>query len=200
MKTCTSCEETKPESQFSKKGDYLQSMCRPCDSKAKKIYYRSKEGLIIRIYNTQKNSSKIRGHEMPPYSRLALRGWLNNQELFHTLFDNWVNSGFLKDLRPSCDRTDDNLGYNLKRLVVVTWKENKDKGHGDMRAGKLVHGVNPQKPVIGTNVKTEESKEYPSSNEAARQTGAKQANISACCLKKPKYKTAGGFTWKFKEQ
>lgn len=39
---------------------------------------------------------------------------------------------------------------------------------------------------------------YPSAKEAERQTGVWQSTISACCLGKPHYNTAGGFIWKFK--
>ena len=39
--------------------------------------------------------------------------------------------------------------------------------------------------------------EYPSYNEAERQTGIHHAHISSCC--RGKRKTAGGFIWKNKE-
>lgn len=38
--------------------------------------------------------------------------------------------------------------------------------------------------------------EYPSIMEASRQTGCNQSSICQCC--KGKYKTAGGFIWKYK--
>lgn len=38
---------------------------------------------------------------------------------------------------------------------------------------------------------------YPSTKEAARQTEFNRSNISACCNKKPKYKTAYGFIWSY---
>lgn len=41
---------------------------------------------------------------------------------------------------------------------------------------------------------------YGSSKEAARLTGLKQANISACCLGKKYFKTAGGYIWKYAEE
>lgn len=37
---------------------------------------------------------------------------------------------------------------------------------------------------------------YPSIREAARQTNIPNAHISACCLNKPHYKTAGGYHWR----
>lgn len=38
---------------------------------------------------------------------------------------------------------------------------------------------------------------YPSLKNASKLTGIKSSNISACCLNKPKYKTAGGYIWKY---
>lgn len=40
--------------------------------------------------------------------------------------------------------------------------------------------------------------EFKSTSEAARQLGFKQSNICACCNNKPKYKTAYGFIWRYK--
>ena len=42
--------------------------------------------------------------------------------------------------------------------------------------------------------------EYPSIAEASRQTGIHHSQISKCCQNKPKYKTAGGYIWKYKEK
>lgn len=38
---------------------------------------------------------------------------------------------------------------------------------------------------------------YCSTQEASRVTGVKQSNISACCLNRPHFKTAGGYIWSF---
>lgn len=38
---------------------------------------------------------------------------------------------------------------------------------------------------------------YPSANEAARQTGVNQGNISKCCLRKPNYNFVGGYKWAY---
>lgn len=41
---------------------------------------------------------------------------------------------------------------------------------------------------------------FVSIREASNKTGVNRRGISWCCLNKPKYKTAGGFKWKFKEE
>ena len=54
-------------------------------------------------------------------------------------------------------------------------------------------------PIIGINVKTGERVEFESAREAERKTGAGHTKIMKCCNKEPKYKTAGGYYWYFKE-
>lgn len=41
---------------------------------------------------------------------------------------------------------------------------------------------------------------YPSAAEAMRQTGISNVSIGACCNKKPKHLTAGGYQWKFLQE
>ena len=54
------------------------------------------------------------------------------------------------------------------------------------------HGVNG---IIQYSKDGELIAEYPSTHEASRQTGCNQSNICQCC--KGKYKTAGGYIWKY---
>ena len=54
--------------------------------------------------------------------------------------------------------------------------------------------------VVAVNVKTGEKFEYESAREAERITGIGHSKIMNCCKKVPKYKTAGGFYWNFKEE
>ena len=55
----------------------------------------------------------------------------------------------------------------------------------------------PIKAVLQFSKNGEFIAEYPSTHEAERQTGCYQTNICKCC--KGKYKSAGGFIWKYKE-
>ncbi len=51
--------------------------------------------------------------------------WALKQNKFHKLYKRWKNSGYKTEIAPSFDRLDDNKGYALKRLQIVTWKENR---------------------------------------------------------------------------
>ena len=134
---------------------------------------------------------------MPTYSKKELSMWLLNDWLFDFLFTNWVNCGFIKSMKPSLDRLDDSSGYSFHNVQIMTWGENKAKGHRDMRSGKIIATFRPQKAVLQLNKGAKLIKDYVSANEASRLTGVNVNGISATCL--GKRKTSGGYIWKFND-
>ncbi len=199
MKKCSKCNITKELSEFrksAKSSDFLQSSCRVCENIDGDNYRKTKNGLVSVIYGNQKLSSIRRGHALPTYSNIELREWLLSQKKFHVLYDNWKRLDYQKMYSPSVDRKDDNIGYTLSNVQLMTWGENKAKGHRDMRSGKLTHGSKPQKPVIQYIKNGKTVKEFVSVKEAGRSTNISPQNISKCCLLKRKF--AGGFMWRFK--
>ena len=92
-----------------------------------KAYKRTIDGLISRIYYSQKGSSKRREHNPPTYSKEQLHVWMTSQVNFNNLYINWVASGYKKDLVPSVDRLDDYKGYSFDNIQLMTWRENLDK-------------------------------------------------------------------------
>ena len=193
---CTKCGEVKPVSEFYKRktgrlGIYNE--CKICYNKKCEKYRHTKDGVITELYSDQRSSSKKRGDEPPTYTRDELSKWCFGQEIFHRLYDNWKSNGFDPNLKPSCDRTNDYKGYSLDRLQLMTWDENKTKGHSDRRNG-INNKVN--KAVIGIHKKTGEKIEFHSKIEAHRQTGINRWHISTCCSEKTR--TAGGYYWKLK--
>ena len=69
---------------------------------------------------------------------------------------------------PSVDRIDDNIGYTISNIQLMTWGENDKKAHDDMRDGKLIGG-NKNKPVLQFTKDGKFIAEYISQNEASRQ-------------------------------
>jgi len=195
-KICTKCYQIKLLNEFSKqKGckNGVRPNCKICDKRRVKEYSQTKNGLITTIYGSQIRSSKKRNHPIPTYSKQELKEWLFNQKLFHELYDKWKSSGYIKNLIPSCDRTDDYKGYSLERLQLTTWKENNKRGHDNIK-----NGINnlQSKPVVSVNKYTGEKTEYHSIKHSSRETGIWDSSISKCCLGKQKY--AGKFYWSFK--
>lgn len=117
---------------------------------------------------------------------------MNSQINFDALYLNWINSGYDKWKKPSCDRIDDYKGYSFDNIRLVTWQDNKDKTHEDMK-----NGINNKQSqsVLQFNLNGEYISKYHSQCNAERITGASQSGISACC--NGLNETAGGFKWSY---
>lgn len=66
-----------------------------------------------------------------------------------------------------------------------------------IRKGKQINRKDQSKPVSQYTTGGDFIATYQSIREAERKTNIDNAQISACCLNKPKHKTAGGFVWKY---
>ena len=83
----------------------------------------------------------------------------------------------------------------LENLSLVTHKENINWGTCRKRAGEK-----HRKAVIQYNLEGKKLESWESASAAADALEIDVAQISACCLGKPHYNTAGGFIWKYKEK
>lgn len=208
MKKCNECNQLKTLSEFHRdksKKDNHHHICKTCRNLKALIYRRSKKGLITQIYSDQKKNSKKRNHAYPNYTMHELRQWIFNQKIFIKLYNNWVNSGYIIDLVPSCDRLDDYKPYTLDNLRLVTFKENRESYYQDAK-----NGINTKrcKPVIQYSLDGIYIKEYYSIIQASRDNNIKDTHIINCCKGIPKIdgkgyfyipKTAGGFIWRYKD-
>ena len=191
------CGKTKLIIEFSinrARPDGRNDVCKSCKIIIFDKYRRTKEGLVTKIYGTQKASSIRRCHHMPSYTRKELEVWIFSLPLFHKLYDEWVDSGYKKMLVPSVDRKDDDMGYTMGNIQLMTWQENKDKAFADMRSGKMIVSSNPQIAVHKYSLDGVYIESYCSSSEAGRSIGVNHGHISAACL--GNRKTAYGFKWK----
>ena len=195
-KKCSRCGIEKPVEEFCKsKGskDGRQYYCKECANQTNKEYFHSKKGLISKIYKSQKQHSRRRGHPLPTYSHQELQEWLYSQKKFHELCDNWKASGYKTALVPSCDRLDDYKPYTLDNLQIMTWQENMAKGHRDRIDGKN----NKQNvPILQFTKDGKFVKEFYSRHQASRETGVDRVSIIYAAS--GKYQSAGGFIWRNK--
>lgn len=193
---CATCKIEKHKKEFNKRTDRKKgicSSCKKCTAEKKRNYRKTIDGLISRIYENQILHSKDRKHNPPLYTKKELKEWLFSQELFYKLYDNWKKSNYKKELCPSIDRKNDYKGYSIDNIQLMTWEENRKKGHNDR-----INGINNKvnKKILQIDLDGNIINEFYSQAHAERKTGINQQNISSVCL--GKRKSTGGFIWKFK--
>lgn len=103
---------------------------------------------------------------------------------------------------PEVNHKDENkLNNCVENLEWCDKKYNMNYGTCIQRmTEKLTNRKDFSKPVLQFTKYGVFVAEYPSTTEAHRQTGVNQSSISHCCRKKPRYKSAGGFVWCYKEK
>ena len=96
--------------------------------------------------------------------------------------------------KPEINHIDENkTNNNVSNLEWMTRKENINHGTRTERMSKT-----QSIPIITTNIKTGESKEFYGARECARQLGLTHGNIIS--VLKGRYKQTGGYTFKYKEE
>lgn len=197
MRKCTNCNIEKSAENFYKdyrNHDNLQGRCKECYCLKQLEMRRTKLGLVYKIYKHQKAKSIKRGHALPNYSRDELVDWCFSKKEYHELYNNWVKSEFSPKLVPSIDRLDDGKGYSFSNIQIITWEENDKLNHWRERMG-----INNKRniSVLQYDLDGNFIEEYYSLKIAEIKTGVRNGNISNCCS--GRYKTAGGFIWKYKK-
>lgn len=127
-----------------------------------------------------------------PYKKEELHEWLISKGI-ESLYDFWVNSGFSKDCKPSIDRLNDFNGYSFDNMRLVTWRENREHQHEDIREGKGTSGSRCKKLLkMSSNLEVIDT--YISYSSAVRDMGYSleyQIKKSIPCR--------SGFYWKYLE-
>ena len=98
-------------------------------------------------------------------------------------------------------------GYNTSSYDSMHYERTEEHGkkisksltgkHHTEETKKKIRENNPSKPVLQYSKDGIFIAEYPSTQEAERQTGCYHGSICNCC--KGKLKSTGGFIWKYKE-
>lgn len=91
-------------------------------------------------------------------------------------------------------RDEDKNNNSADNLEWCSWNYNLSYGTRIQRVAEF-----NSKPIRQYSIDKELIAEYSSIREAERQTGFANANISACCRRKPHHNTQYGYIWRFKE-
>lgn len=207
MKKCFKCGEVKELDKFYKHKRMKDGHLNKCIECTKKdtasndkvysnrtfdSYDRTQKGVIRVIYKTQVRNSKTRNMDLPSYTKEQLKEWLYNNN-FEKLYNDWVNSGFEKAMKPSVDRLDDFKPYSFENIRLVTWEENRKKQNMDITNGTGTSGRSC-KPVIQYDGNGNILAEYHSFSFARRVMGYSMER----CLKNGRPSRKDGTYWKYK--
>ena len=100
--------------------------------------------------------------------------------------------------KPQVNHIDeDKINKLVSNLNWMTAKENNNHGTRNARMGESISKSNSI-PIIATNLTTDESTEFCSGKDCARQFGLDQGNITK--VLKGRLKQTGGYTFKYKEE
>ena len=195
---CCICKNHKDTSSFYKnrstKNGY-GSECKICVLARHSKRIKTKDGLLSRMYKSNVECSKTRGHELPEYTRKELRERFINSKEFNILYDEWVKKGYDKNYTPSIDRIDDYKSYSFDNIKITTWRNNREKYYKDAMEGTNLKRCKSVKQFSIDNVLI---KEHYSLSSAAREVGSTCGNIAKCC--KGERRTTKGFIWTYPKQ
>ena len=196
-KICTRCKEPRELNEFHKDKrlrDGLKLECRDCAVIRNRDRNRTKVGLLKVLYGTQRRNSKHRGHPLPSYTSDELVDAIMDMPLYHTLHNAWVASGYKKALVPSIDRIEDDKPYTEDNIQLMTWQENKDKGHKDRREGNSTVCI----PITQLTLDGTIIKKFKSTHIAARSLRLNQTGITS--VLKGRVKTCGGYKFEYTKE
>ena len=175
MKTCKDCKEVKPYTDFVPKAscaDGYEIRCRVC--RAARYNKVDPFKVFKKIYLSQHTHSVSRGHPAPAYTLDQLLHWADSQPDLLRIWDAYVSSGYITDLRPSVDRVNDSLPYTLDNIQLLTWKQNRLKGAANKKAG-INNSCN--RAVKAYNLDGTLHKEYYSVSQAVREVNGRHWGI-----------------------
>lgn len=172
-KVCSVCQLIKPLEAFNKQRTGKQGRRADCKECVQR-FVKSKSGLINQIYSGQIARTKRKGFSPISYTKQELTAWLLQQYRFNVLYQNWVASGYSTALKPSVDRLDDDKGYALNNIQLLTWTENNQKGYEDTKNGK---NIKQCKAIDMLDMNGQFIKQFHSVSEAARQFNGIPSNI-----------------------
>lgn len=199
MPICTKCKIDRPIEKYSKRKDRplgRRSDCKLCEKELRTNHYRSEDGVVTTMWNTQRRNCRDRGHEYPTYTKEEFREWVTSQNSWERLYNEWILSDYDKQMKPSIDRLDDYKSYSFSNIRLVTYTDNREAYYTNSMDGtttKALEAVIKVDKVTGENLE-----EYFSIAEANRQHGKRQSNSDIVAVLNGRQKTCWGFVWKRK--
>lgn len=155
------------------------------------------EGLLVRIYRTQTNKSKLRNHNKPEYTLEEFVDYWKNNNIFLSLFMKWKNSNYDKWLKPSCDRKDNKISYTWNNIQFVTWKENDNKQKSSEEQKQIMRSIKKSHiiPIIQKDLNNNIIKFWKNGTDDIKKEFKSINNIRSVC--RGERKQAYNYKWEY---
>jgi len=192
MFKCKDCSQEKDRTHFSVNRGSRSKSCKECNRLYMKEHRKTKIGLLTQIYGDQLKNSKKRGMNPPTYTLKEFQAFAISSASFNSLYKVWEDSDYISGLNPSCDRLNDYLPYTFDNIQFISWKDNNNKSHKDIKAGRYIKTVD--RAIVQFDSEGNLLKEWIKIAEAERRYNLKLSYA----LKSGK--KAGGYSWKYLDE
>lgn len=141
-------------------------------AKYRREYTKTEFGFLNKLYFAMASRNREKGFGELPFSiHEFTKKYINHYSFVH-LFEDYKNSGFDRNLAPSIDRINPNLGYFYENMQFVTTQENTEKATKEFKLVK-------SRPISMYDYKTKELiMKFDCVKDAVEYTGLHQGNIS----------------------
>lgn len=194
-KVCCKCKKVKDIKSFYKDNsrfDGYYHTCKMCENKRNTLRRQSKHGVVRSMYKGQIYTSKKRGHNLPEYTFEELKSWVFNQQSWNKLYNDWLESNFDINKKPSIDRLNDSKGYSFDNIQLITWRDNLLKATDQQKTCNMI--INHKK-IVQLSLTGELIQKFDSIAMAGRVLNIDSSSIAKAC--KGILKTTKGFKWKY---
>ena len=128
-------------------------------------YRKTKKGVLTNMFDHMKRRHSVE------FSLFEFHNRYLNDKKFIRLYFEWVKSGFLKQFKPSIDRTDCKKHYTMGNITMMTWAENRFKQ-------SAMDGKRGRKPAVYQMIGNKVIKRFQSQRHAVKELGISQGNLS----------------------
>lgn len=132
---------------------------------ATQAYRRTKKGVLTNMYGHMLNRNSVL-FTLPEFHKRFM-----DDDKFKRLHDEWVKSGFLKQMKPSLDRIDCKKPYTVENTQMLTWAENRYKQ-------SKFDGKRGRKPRVIQMLGSKVIKVFQSQRHVVKDLGVSQGNLS----------------------
>lgn len=158
-KKCSQCKEVKPFEHFgkNKQGRHgLRADCKNCAKEHRRkpeVYSRS---MFIYMHQRCRNNPRYSDYA-PNFTWSEFQDWLATSS-YAALYQEWRGRGYPRSHSPTLDRINNQAGYTLDNMQVITFRDNLTKDNPDAKL--TPDAVRQIRATAGTRTQRELAKEF----------------------------------------